>query len=100
MLLPDTSVLIAGLNPNLEVELNVPYPTTYTTSIFYLPYFALSICLQVMDVSQMLSYGGSFFTLTVSLTLYTRMSANNAAANTTVMLSHSSFLMHAMNMGQ
>ena len=30
LLLPDASVLIAGSNPNIDVELSAPYPTTYT----------------------------------------------------------------------
>ncbi|KAI9567891.1 TPR-like protein [Boletus coccyginus] len=33
ILLPDASVLIAGSNPNLDVELTAPYPTTYTAEI-------------------------------------------------------------------
>ena len=100
MLLPDASVLIAGSNPNLDVELNAPYPTTYTAEIFYPPYFASSVRPQVTGVPQTLSYGGSFFTLTVSSTSYTGTSANEAAANTTVVLSRGGFTTHAMNMGQ
>ena len=94
-----SSVLIAGSNPNLVVELNAPYPTTYTTEVFYPPYFASNVRPQVMGVPQTLSYGGSF-TLTVSSTSYTGMSANDAAANTTVVLSRGGFTTHAMNMGQ
>ena len=35
MLLPDASMLVTGLNPNLDVKLNVPYPMMYTAEIFY-----------------------------------------------------------------
>ncbi|KAF9232358.1 hypothetical protein BU15DRAFT_55095, partial [Melanogaster broomeanus] len=100
MLLPDASVLIAGSNPNLDVELNVPYPTTYTAEIFYPPYFTSSVRPQVSGVPQTLSYGGTYFDITVSSTSYTGMSGNQAAANTTVVLSRGGFTTHAMNMGQ
>ena len=94
-----SSVLIAGSNPNLVVELNAPYPTTYTPEIFYPPYFASSVRSQVTGIPQTLSYGGSF-TLAVSSTSYTGMSTNDATANTTVVLSRGGFTTHAMNMGQ
>ena len=100
MLLPNVSVLFAGSNPKLDVELNAPYPTTYTVEIFYPPYFASSVRPQVTGVPQTLSYGGTFFTLSVSSTSYTGMSANDAAAKTTVVLSRGGFTTHAMNMGQ
>ena len=57
LLLPDASVLIAGSNPNIDVELTAPYPTTYTTEIFYLPYFSSSVRPQVMGVPPTFSYG-------------------------------------------
>ena len=67
-LLPDASVLIAGSNPNIDVELTAPYPTTYTAEIFYPPYFSSSVRPQVMGVPPTLSYGGSYFHLSVSST--------------------------------
>ncbi|KAF9218908.1 glyoxal oxidase [Gyrodon lividus] len=100
MLLPDASVLIAGSNPSLDVSLNAPYPTTYTAEIFYPPYFASSVRPQVSGIPQTLSYGGSYFNLTISSTSYTGTSGNEAAANTTVVLSRGGFTTHAMNMGQ
>ena len=100
ILLPDASVLIAGSNPNIDVELSAPYPTTYTAEIFYPPYFASSVRPQVTGVPQTLSYGGPYFNLTVSSTSYTGTSANEAAGNTTVVLSRGGFTTHAMNMGQ
>ncbi|KAI9573066.1 immunoglobulin E-set, partial [Boletus coccyginus] len=81
ILLPDASVLIAGSNPNLDVELTAPYPTTYTAEIFYPPYFSSSVRPQVTGVPQTLSYGGPYF-------------------NLTVVLSRGGFTTHAMNMGQ
>ncbi|KAF9233280.1 hypothetical protein BU15DRAFT_54095, partial [Melanogaster broomeanus] len=53
-----------------------------------------------MGVPQTLSYGGTYFDITVSSTSYTGMSGNQAAANTTVVLSRGGFTTHAMNMGQ
>lgn len=100
ILLPDASVLIAGSNPNIDVELAVPYPTTYTAEIFYPPYFSSRVRPQVTGVPQTLSYGGSYFNLTVSSTSYTGTSANTAAGNTTVVLARGGFSTHAMNMGQ
>ena len=100
LLLPDASVLIAGSNPNIDVELNAPYPTTYTAEIFYPPYFSSSVRPQVMGVPPTLSYGGPYFNLSVSSTSYTGTSGNVAAANTTVVLSRGGFSTHAMNMGQ
>ena len=58
LLLPDASVLIAGSNPNIDVELTAPYPTTYTAEIFYPPYFSSSVRPQVMGVPPTFSYGG------------------------------------------
>lgn len=100
MLLPDASVMIAGSNPNLDVELSVPYPTTYTAEIFYPPYFSSGVRPQVTGMPQTLGYGGSYFNLTVSSTSYTGTSANSAAANTSVVLSRGGFTTHGMNMGQ
>src|ERR1700761_3639810 len=43
ILLPDTSVMIAGSNPNVDVNTNAPYPTTYIAERFYPSYFSASI---------------------------------------------------------
>jgi len=51
-------------------------------------------------VPSTLSYGGSYFDLTVSSTSYKGTSANGVVANTTVVLSRGGFTTHAMNMGQ
>ncbi|KAF8995662.1 copper radical oxidase [Cyathus striatus] len=42
ILLPDASVLIAGSNPNVDVNTSTVYPTTYQAEIFYPPYFNAS----------------------------------------------------------
>ncbi|KAI9453589.1 hypothetical protein HD554DRAFT_2179352 [Boletus coccyginus] len=43
ILLPDASVLIAGSNPNVDVNTSTIFPTTYTAEIFYPPYFSASV---------------------------------------------------------
>ncbi|KAI6038557.1 putative copper radical oxidase [Pisolithus marmoratus] len=99
MLLPDASVMIAGSNPNIDVNLSTIYPTTYTVEVFYPPYFSASVRPQPTGVPTQLSYGGAYFNITVPATSYSG-SANAAAANTTVVLSRGGFTTHAMNMGQ
>ncbi|KAH7908701.1 putative copper radical oxidase [Hygrophoropsis aurantiaca] len=99
MLLPDASVMIAGSNPNIDVNTSTIYPTTYTAEIFYPPYFSASVRPQPSGIPTTLSYGGNSFDLTIPASSYTG-SANAAAANTTVVLSRGGFTTHAMNMGQ
>ena len=99
MLLPDASVLIAGSNPNIDVNLSTIYPTTYTAEIFYPPYFSASVRPNPTGMPSSLSYGGSYFNITVPSSSYTG-SANAAASNTTVVLIRGGFTTHAMNMGQ
>lgn len=99
ILLPDASVMIAGSNPNIDVNLSTIYPTTYTAEIFYPPYYSASVRPTFSGAPSTLSYGGSYFNLTVPASAYSG-SANAAAANTTVILSRGGFTTHAMNMGQ
>ena len=99
MLLPDASVMIAGSNPNVDVNLTTVFPTTYTVEIFYPPYFSASTRPVPTGVPKQLSYGGAYFNITVPASSYSG-SANAAAANTSVVLSRGGFTTHAMNMGQ
>ncbi|KAH0826387.1 putative copper radical oxidase [Lanmaoa asiatica] len=99
MLLPDASVLIAGSNPNVDVNLTTVFPTTYTAEIFYPPYFSASVRPKPTGIPSTLTYGGSSFNITVPSSSYTG-SANAAASNTTVILTRGGFTTHAMNMGQ
>jgi FlaG/FlaF family flagellin (archaellin) len=99
MLLPDASVLIAGSNPNIDVNLSTIFPTTYQAEIFYPPYFSATVRPEPTGIPSTLSYGGQYFDITVPASSYTG-SANDAAANTTVVLSRGGFTTHAMNMGQ
>ncbi|KAI0291390.1 glyoxal oxidase [Multifurca ochricompacta] len=99
LLLPDGSVMIAGSNPNVDVNLTTIYPTTYTAEYFYPPYFAAHTRPVPQNVPTRLSYGGDPFDITVPSSSYTG-NANDAAANTTVWLIRQGFTTHGMNMGQ
>ena len=99
MLLADGSVLIAGSNPNYDVNLTTPFPTTYQAEIFYPPYFNASTRPIVSGVPSTISYGGQPFDLTISANSYSG-SSNNAATSATVVIQRGGFTTHAMNMGQ
>lgn len=99
VLLPDGSVMVAGSNPNPDVNLTTTFPTTYTAEYFYPPYFSATTRPVPQNVPKTLSYGGDPFDITVPPSSYTG-DANDAAGNTTVWLIRQGFTTHAMNQGQ
>ncbi|KAG5642379.1 hypothetical protein DXG03_002937 [Asterophora parasitica] len=99
ILLPDASVLVAGSNPNVDVNITTTFPTEYRAEIFYPPYFAAKTRPTPKGLPETISYGGDSFNITIPSTSYSG-SANDAAANTTVVLIRGGFTTHAMNMGQ
>jgi hypothetical protein len=99
MLLPDASVLIAGSNPNIDVNTSAIYPTTYQAEIFYPAYFSAKTRPAPTGMPQTLSYGGNSFDLTIPASSYSGGS-NDAAASAMVTLLRGGFTTHAMNMGQ
>lgn len=99
ILLPDASVLIAGSNPNVDVNLTTIFPTTYQAEIFYPPYFSAKTRPAPTGIPKALSYGGDPFNITIPATSYSG-SANDAADSTTVVIQRGGFTTHAMNMGQ
>lgn len=99
ILLPDASVLIAGSNPNVDVNLTTAFPTEYRAEIFYPPYFSASTRPVPSGVPKTLSYGGDSFDISIPATSYSG-SANDAAENTIIAIVRSGFTTHAMNMGQ
>jgi hypothetical protein len=99
LLLPDASVLIAGSNPNFDVNTSTLYPTTYEAEIFYPPYFAAATRPVPSGVPSTISYGGDSFDITLPASSYSG-SGDDAARNTTVALVRGGFSTHAMNMGQ
>jgi hypothetical protein len=99
ILLPDGSVLIAGSNPNVDVNLTTVYTTTYKAEIFYPPYFSASQRPAPSGVPDTLSYGGKSFDITIPASSYSG-AANDAASNAVVSIIRPGFTTHAMNMGQ
>jgi len=99
LLLPDGSVLVAGSNPNFDVNTSTTFPTTYQAEIFYPPYFVSATRPVPSGIPSSISYGGDPFDITFPSSSYVG-SANAAAQNTTVALLRGGFTTHAMNMGQ
>jgi len=91
--------MVAGSNPNIDVNLTTVYPTTYTAEYFYPPYFSATTRPVPQNIPATLSYGGGYFDITVPSTSYSG-AGNDAAANTSVWLIRQGFATHAMNMGQ
>ena len=98
LLLPDGSVMIAGSNPNVDVNLTTIYPTTYTAEILYPPYYK-STRPAPTGIPSTLTYGGQYFDVTVPSSSYSG-SANTAASNTKIMLIRPGWTTHGMSMGQ
>ncbi|KAF8234472.1 DUF1929-domain-containing protein [Tricholoma matsutake] len=99
ILLPDASVLIAGSNPNVDVNLTTIFPTEYRAEIFYPSYFQATTRPAPTGMPNTISYGGNPFDITIPPSSYSG-SANDAASNATVVLLRGGFTTHAMNMGQ
>lgn len=99
ILLPDASVLIAGSNPNLDVNTSTIFPTTYKAEVFYPPYFSATTRPSPQNMPSKLSYGGAYFDVQIPPSSYSG-SANDAADNTTVWLMRPGWTTHGMNMGQ
>ncbi|KAF8154722.1 glyoxal oxidase N-terminus-domain-containing protein [Crassisporium funariophilum] len=99
ILLPDGSVLVAGSNPNVDVNMTTVFPTTYDSEIFYPPYFSASTRPAPTGMPSTLSYGGNSFDVTIPGSSYSG-SANDAADSASVTLVRGGFTTHAMNMGQ
>lgn len=99
LLLPDASVLIAGSNPNVDVNTTTHFPTTYKAEIFYPPYFSAPQRPVPSGIPKTISYGGKPFDITIPSSSYSG-SANDAANGTVVWLNRPGFTTHALNMGQ
>lgn len=99
LLLPDASVIIAGSNPNVDVNLTTVYPTTYAAEIFYPPYFNAPVRPKPQGVPKTLSYGGDPFDITIAADQFSG-SANDAAKGAIVAIVRPGFTTHALNMGQ
>jgi len=98
LLLPDGSVMIAGSNPNVDVNLTTAFPTTYKVEYFYPPYYSANRPVPT-GIPQTLTYGGKYFDVTILPSSYSG-SANTAADNTKIMVIRPGWTTHAMSMGQ
>ena len=98
-LLPNGEVLIAGSNPNVDVNLTTIFPTTYQAEIFYPPYFSASTRPAPIGRPKTLTYGGPYFNITIPASSYSGP-GNTAAASATCVIQRGGFTTHAMNMGQ
>ncbi|KAL0577538.1 hypothetical protein V5O48_004436 [Marasmius crinis-equi] len=99
ILLPDASVLIAGSNPNVDVNLTTAYPTEYRAEVFYPPYFSATVRPKPSGIPKTLTYGGKPFDITIPASSYSG-SANDAAEKSTVAVVRAGWTTHAMTMGQ
>jgi len=94
--------MIAGSNPNVDVNTSTVYPTTYKAEKFYPAYFNAAVRPSPNGVPKNLTYGGQPFDITFDSSSWdtSKMNANDAAANTKVVVIRQGFSTHAMNMGQ
>jgi hypothetical protein len=99
ILLPDASVMIAGSNPNVDVNLTAKYPTTYAVEIFYPDYFSATTRPQPSGIPSNLSYGGDPFDITVPASSYSG-SSNDAADSAIISVVRPGWTTHGMNIGQ
>lgn len=99
ILLPDASILIAGSNPNVDVNLTTVFPTTYQAEVFYPPYFSATTRPQPSGIPSTLSYGGNSFDITLPASSYSG-SANDAADSAIIAVIRPGWTTHAMTMGQ
>lgn len=99
ILLPDASVLIAGSNPNIDVNLSTIYPTTYKAEIFYPLYFNATVRPSPTGMPKTLGYGGDYFDIFIPASSYVGL-GNDAADSAKVVIVRPGFTTHAMNMGQ
>ena len=89
--------MVAGSNPNSDYNTNVKYPTEYRVEKFYPSYYN-SRRPQPVGIPASLSYGGSYFNLT--LTAADMFNDMSNVFNATVVLIRGGYSTHAMNMAQ
>ncbi|KAJ7595709.1 glyoxal oxidase N-terminus-domain-containing protein [Mycena floridula] len=99
VLLPDASILIAGSNPNVDVNLTTIFATEYRAELFYPSYFSATTRPNPSGVPSKLSYGGDSFDITIPSSSYSG-SGNAAAESAMVTVVRTGWTTHAMNMGQ
>ncbi|KAJ7267537.1 glyoxal oxidase N-terminus-domain-containing protein [Mycena haematopus] len=98
-LLPDGAVLIAGSNPNSDLNIgpSIKFPTEYRVERFYPSYYNERRP-QPTGLLSALGYGGPSFDVQLDADDLSGDAHN--AANATVIIIRTGFSTHAMNMGQ
>jgi len=91
--------LVAGSNPNIDVNTSTIFPTNYQAEIFYPSYFSASTRPAPTGKPTTLTYGGPSFDITIPASSYSGP-ANIAAASAQCVIHRGGFTTHAMNMGQ
>lgn len=92
ILLPDASVMIAGSNPNVDYNGSAVFSTEFRAEKFY-PWYFGETRPQPSGVPKKLSYGGDPFDITFGPESYSGK-ANDAAANSTVVVIRGGFTTH------
>jgi len=92
-LLPDSSVLVSGSNPNADVSF-VQWATSYTTERFYPTWYSSPRPVPSL-LPDSLSYGGEAWNLT-----YTPTNSSSDPGATKVVVIRTGFSTHCMNFGQ
>ncbi|SJX60989.1 Glyoxaloxidase 2 [Sporisorium reilianum f. sp. reilianum] len=90
-LLPDSSILVSGSNPNADVNYDVKWKTEYRVERWY-PEFYDSPRPSNAGLPRTFSYGGDAFTI--------KLNSAADAQKTKVVLVRTGFSTHGMNMGQ
>ncbi|KAK7005867.1 glyoxal oxidase N-terminus-domain-containing protein [Favolaschia claudopus] len=98
LLLPDGSIIIAGSNPNSDLNIGpkIKYPTEYRVERFYPSYYNTRRP-QPKGLISALGYGGPSFD--IQLDKDDLFGDAHNAANATVVVIRTGFSTHAMNMG-
>ncbi|KAF7332790.1 hypothetical protein MKEN_00162800 [Mycena kentingensis (nom. inval.)] len=101
ILLPDGAVMLAGSNPNLDVNTTdaVHFKTEYRGEKFYPAYFAAKTRPKPEGVPKVLGYGGDAFDVKVPASSY-EGKGNDAAKSAQVNVVRPGWTTHGMNMGQ
>ncbi|KAH7102968.1 DUF1929-domain-containing protein [Auriculariales sp. MPI-PUGE-AT-0066] len=103
LVLPDASVMVAGSNPqgdvNHTIAYTLKYDAEYRAEIWYPPYWGKQRPEPTDIPTSALTYGGNYFNITLPAGKYAGAS-NTAASKTKVVLLRSGFNTHAMSMGQ
>ncbi|KAF8300519.1 DUF1929-domain-containing protein [Clavulina sp. PMI_390] len=98
LLLPDGSVFVAGSNPHADYTINTTYPTEYRWELFF-PWYYFERRPEPAGLLSQLSYGGSYFDVTLSSDDMSGDAATNAP-QTKAVITRTGFSTYGLNIGQ